>query len=285
MSNGARGGSRRDTSVPTSTKTTAQKKEEREAGHQNRMAKHSKRALQDDGDEMDVDDEQEEGEDAEEEDEDITRIRDPIRMAERIALELEANPGDQESRAMAKHFIRKTFISNGGLPFNTKNPIPVDLDKLSDQELVYVLENMLIYQQRTKSKHIATQAVNTLANLAYLSSKKSGNDTAVGIIDSINSDEFLRQSIVEVLIGRTAQLNPLLSLVITGSSYITNLIVQYQHGKQLELNGNTGARLGNTTGVSQSSSSATTSVSSQSTSAGKGTATYDTAFGRDATMG
>lgn len=140
-------------------------------------------------------------------------------IAEKIVFELKVNPDDPETREAAKLLIRKMYINNGGLPFNSKDPIPYDLENLSDKELGFVVENMLIHQARTQKSEVIAQAANTFSNVAYL---MTGEEA---IITQINSDNVLRQALLDTFLG--SRISPLLTLIISASSHISNLIRSY----------------------------------------------------------
>lgn len=140
-------------------------------------------------------------------------------MAEKIIFELQVNPNDPETREAAKLLIRKMYINNGGLPFNPKDPIPHDLEKLSDKELGHVVENMIIHQARTQKSEVIAQAANTFSNIAYFATGEEA------LITQINSDSVLRQALLDTFLG--ARISPLLTLIISASSHITNLLRAY----------------------------------------------------------
>lgn len=178
---------------------------------------------------MEVDEDAEEAEEVDPEgmeDEDDTplsihsgKAKNIAEIAEKIVFELKVNPNDPETREAAKLLIRKIYISNGGLPFNPKDPIPHDLDKLSDKELTFVVENMLIHQARTQKSEVVAQAANTFSNIAYL---MTGEEE---LIAQINSDNVLRQALLDTFLG--SRISPLLTLIISASSHISNLIRSY----------------------------------------------------------
>lgn len=139
-------------------------------------------------------------------------------VAEKLVMHLETHPDDPEARAMVKFFVRKMYIRNGGLPFNKTNPIPFNLEELSNEELANVLENMVVYSARSKQKDLVGRALNSLSNLGYI----FGGPEQAQVIEQIQSDETLRASLFEVFLG--TKFGPLLSLCITCTSHVTNLI-------------------------------------------------------------
>jgi hypothetical protein len=147
-------------------------------------------------------------------------------VAEKLVMHLETHPDDPEARAMVKFFVRKMYIRNGGLPFNKTNPIPFDLESLSNEELSNVLENMVVYSARSKQKDLVGRAMNSLTNLGYI----FGGDEQAKVIDQIQSDETLRSSLFEVFLG--TKFGPLLSLCITCSSHLTNLARNFVQAKR-----------------------------------------------------
>lgn len=144
-----------------------------------------------------------------------------VDIAEKLVLHLETHPEDPEARAMVQFFIRKLYVSSGGLPFDKTNPIPFDLDACSTKELTNVLENMIIFAARTRQKELVTKAMNTCANLGYIFAGKENGK----VFEQINSDTVLRNSLFEVFLG--SKFSPLLAVLISGSSYITNLWRNY----------------------------------------------------------
>lgn len=147
-------------------------------------------------------------------------------VAEKLVMHLETHPDDPEARAMVKFFVRKMYIRNGGLPFNKTNPIPFDLEALSNEELSNVLENMVVYSARSKQKDLVGRAMNSLTNLGYI----FGGAEHAKLIDQIQSDETLRSSLFEVFLG--TKFGPLLSLCITCSAHVTNLVRNFVQVKR-----------------------------------------------------
>lgn len=154
-----------------------------------------------------------------------------VDIAEKLVLHLETHPEDSEARAMVQFFIRKLYVSSGGLPFDKTNPIPFDLDTCSTKELTNVLENMIIFSARTRQKELVTKAMNTCANIGYIFAGKENGK----VFEQINSDTVLRNSLFEVFLG--SKFSPLLAVLISGSSYITNLWRNYIDGKPRVPNG------------------------------------------------
>lgn len=167
-------------------------------------------------------------------------------VAEKLVLHLETHPDDPDARAMVKFFVRKMYIKNGGLPFNKTNPIPFDLDALSNEELGNVLENMVVYSARSKQKDLVGRAMNSITNLGYI----LGGEEQAKLIDQIQSDETLRSSLFEVFLG--TKFGPLLSLGITTLSHVTNLVRNFV---QVKRNGQRAASTEGNTGKSSAESS------------------------------
>ena len=171
-------------------------------------------------------------------------------VAEKLVLYLETHPDDPEARAMVKFFVRKMYIRNGGLPFNKTNPIPFDLEPLSNEELANVLENMVVYSARSKQKDLVGRAMNTITNLGYI----FGGEEQAKLVDQIQSDETLRSSLFEVFLG--TKFGPLLSLGITTLSHVTNLIRNFV---QVKRNGERAASAKGDSGKSSAESSRSSS--------------------------
>lgn len=167
-------------------------------------------------------------------------------VAQNLVMYLETHPDDPQARAMVKFYVRKLYIKTGGLPFNKGSPIPFDLDSLSNLELQNVLENMLIYSARSKQKDLVGKALNTVTNLGYI----VGGAESSEVVNQVQSDESLRSSLIEVFLG--TKFSPLLSLLISGSSHLSNLARNYFENKR------NGKRDTSTQGGGQSSSSAST---------------------------
>jgi hypothetical protein len=160
-----------------------------------------------------------------EEDDPIASIKGGSEAAQKIIFALQVSPDDPETREMAKLYIRKMYIDNGGLPFNPRDPIPHDLNTLSSEQLGYVIENMVIHTARTKQAEVISHATNTFSNLSYLF---TGDERLVA---QINTDSSLRQALLDTFLG--VRINPVLSLIISASSHITNLIRSYtENGKR-----------------------------------------------------
>lgn len=157
--------------------------------------------------------------------------RNEAELAEAILLDLETNPNNTEIRGYAKRLIKKMYINNGGLPFNTANVLPHDLDALTDKELSNILENMVIHTIRNKHDMLVGKAVNIISNITYCVTTITGNPVGKELIDDLNSDDMLRQSMVEVFLGRALQVNPLITFLVSGASHCSNVAVRYIDGK------------------------------------------------------
>lgn len=173
----------------------------------------------------------------------------PADIAEKLALQLETDPENPEVRAMAKYYIRKLYIGNGGLPFNKESAIPFDLDELNSKELVNVLENMVIFTARTRQKDLVGRALNTISNVGYI----MGGKDSEKVFSQIQSDDVLRNSLFEAFLGQ--KFGPVLTLLITASSYLTNLYRNYYEEQQKK----NGKRDTNPNPTASSSSGATSS--------------------------
>lgn len=183
---------------------------------------------------------------------DVTRAKGSTEAAQKIILALQLEPNDPETREMAKLYIRKMFIDNGGLPFNSKDPIPHDLDKLNSTELGFVIENMIIHTARTKQAEIISQATNVFSNISYFF---TGEEK---LVTQINSDSTLRQALLDTFVG--VRISPVLSLLISASSHISNLLRSYvENGKRQQPTKTGEAK---TTGQTTASSSSSIGASS-----------------------
>src|SRR5208282_4657040 len=107
--------------------------------------------------------------------------------------------------------IRESFIENGGLPINTKDPMPVDLEVMTSRELIHVAQNMRIFLVRSRKDDIVSRCLNVVSNVAYLGSRFGGARVDQTLQGALQSDHVLRQSFVEVFIGRTANIHPVLT--------------------------------------------------------------------------
>lgn len=200
---------------------------QRVPGHSKALGRPPRTYQEEDGMEVDQDEEAPEDfgeEDMEDEDDERLSIyagkaKNLTEMAEKVVLELQVNPGDPETREAAKHIIRKMFIDNGGLPFNSKDPIPHDLEKLSDKELGFVVENMIIHLARTQKSEVIAQATNAVSNIAFFATGEEA------LVTQINSDSVLRQALLDTFLG--SRISPLITLIISASSHVTNLLRSY----------------------------------------------------------
>lgn len=150
----------------------------------------------------------------------------PTDIAEKLVLLLETEPDNEQARALVKFFTRKMYITSGGLPFNKEDPVPYKLDGLTNQELSNILENMILYTARSKQKNITTQLLNAVTNFAYLTAGPGNAE----VLNQIQSDESLRSAFLEVFLG--TKFSPLLTLVISSLSHVSNLARNYYDGKQ-----------------------------------------------------
>lgn len=177
-------------------------------------------------------------------------------VAEKLVMHLETHPQDPEARAMVKFFVRKMYIRNGGLPFNKTNPIPFNLEELTNEELANVLENMVVYSARSKQKDLVGRAMNALTNIGYI----FGGPEQAKMLDQIQADETLRSSLFEVFLG--TKFGPLLSLCITCASHVTNLVRNGVQARREALN----ARINGQRATGSEEESRASSATSSSTS-------------------
>lgn len=153
---------------------------------------------------------------------------------EQLLLYYEASPEDPLLRAAVKAEIKRRYIENGGVPLNSKDPIPVDLDTLSPKEIIHVAQNLQIYLVRSRKDDIVSRFLNIFANITYLTARFRGANINNSINQAFAQDHLLRQSFVEVFVGRTAQIHPLLTLGVAGISHLTNILVQSIDGQSVK---------------------------------------------------
>jgi hypothetical protein len=134
------------------------------------------------------------------------------------------------ARATIIEIIRDLYIDSGGLPVNRENPVPIKFEEMTNEEIVYILENMRLFLVRSRKEDIVSRCMNICSNISYIWSKRNGGKGDRNFANSLNSDTVLRQSFVEVFIGPTARVHPLLSLLIAGLSQATNAAVNFMDG-------------------------------------------------------
>jgi hypothetical protein len=151
---------------------------------------------------------------------------------DQLLLLFAASPEDPLLRAAVTAEIKRRYINNGGLPINTKDPIPVDLDAISPKELIHVAENMEIYLVRSRKDDIVSKFLNIFSNVSYLAARFGGLSVDAAVNRAFSSDHVLRQSFVEVFVGKTAQIHPILTLGVACVSHLSNILVQSIDGQR-----------------------------------------------------
>jgi hypothetical protein len=149
---------------------------------------------------------------------------------EKLIKALECEPNDEELLAEVRSQIRQLYISNGGLPFNTANPLPQDLNVLSARDLGNILQNMMIFSVRSKSATFLDRFLNVCSNIVGITSKMSGVNIEGGIVKEIASDDLLKECAVQTFLGGISKVNPLVGLVVCSASHLSNIGLAYLNG-------------------------------------------------------
>lgn len=181
--------------------------------------------------EMDEEDDYEECEEDEEmEVEPNTHPQTPARKITDLELDellilLEADPRDSLIRAAVIVKIKNLYLNNGGIPINSDDPIPRNLNELSSLELVHVAQNMKLYLSRSSKDELVTKSMQIVANATRIINKLTGHHDVHTLAESLNNDTTLKKAFVEVFVGQGVRIHPLASLLIAGLSHASNLAV------------------------------------------------------------
>jgi len=155
-----------------------------------------------------------------------------VARLEALVQALETEPDNPELLAATKSEIRKLYLSNGGLPIDSRNPMPANLNEMSAEQLGNILQNMMIASVRSKSATFLDRALNTASNTIYLAGKHAGFDLSGNVVTELASDDLLKECAVQTFIGGLTKVNPLVGLTVCVASHATNLLVNYIHGSE-----------------------------------------------------
>lgn len=144
-----------------------------------------------------------------------------------ITLLLETDPENEVYQAIARRYIEDLYVDNGGLPLNADNPIPRDLSKCSSKELSNIIKNMKISIVRSNKDDIVNKGTNLIANLTQIFGKLFGIPIGKSIAENITSDKLLRESFVEVFLGSTAAIHPLIAFGVSALSHTSNILLKF----------------------------------------------------------
>ena len=157
------------------------------------------------------------------------RVDDKLTLEDIIYL-LQTTPDSEPARAAARMEIERAYLLNGGVPINPTNPMPVDLEKFSSKELENIIKNITIFEARNKKDDIVSRALNIFCNASHIAGKVTKMNISNSHINAITSDQVLKESFVEVFLGRTTRVHPVLAFVISFLSHLSNILVRVSDG-------------------------------------------------------
>ncbi len=152
-------------------------------------------------------------------------------LVEQLILDMETAPDDEVLRGAARRIIKKLYLHNGSLPFNTADPIPVNLMQMTDEELIHVLENMMIHVTRSRHNETVNKVFNIFSNASHVGSRMMGRPIDRGLLEQFRSDNTMREATVEVFLGKSTQSNPLITFLVGALSHLSNLAVKFVDGQ------------------------------------------------------
>lgn len=144
--------------------------------------------------------------------------------------------GDPYARATLEHHVKKLYRDNGALTCNTSALLPIDILKITDDELINVVDNMISQINRTKKGDMTVKIISAFTGSARLFSAITGVQGIDTQITRLSDDPILRSSIMETMVGKNISPKPLhtlgLCLLEYGTRIATALIIDGQRQQQ-----------------------------------------------------
>lgn len=162
------------------------------------------------------------------------------------------------ARTVAYYYIKEEYMKHGGVPINTRDLIPTDITKLSNVELVNVMDNIELHNNITKKKDLTTRGFSTFSNLLKIASIFLQTPLLSNVGEEIQRDHVLRDSMVATVLGKGVNPPPLISTAVILTDYLSTVALraaEYLNGSESEqdvVQG--GRRSGDFSTVSSSSS-------------------------------
>jgi len=152
---------------------------------------------------------------------------------ETLCATLRANENDAVARAKLERVVQRTFKENGGVPINLKNPLPLDLKILSNDELINVIDNMQIFLNRTRKSEFVARCISIFQDgLRMFTNTSKVPDT---VYNYITQDDLLREAMVTTFFGPSNSISPVSVIGISLLSYLVRIAVSIKTATRKEI--------------------------------------------------
>ena len=143
--------------------------------------------------------------------------------------------GDPYARRPLESYIKKMYRDNGGLPVKTSSMLSTDIVKLTNEELVNVIDNMITQVNRNKKTDMTDKAIRAVTNVTKLGCYFTGISSPIKLMEKIDDDIVLRNSVVELALGKNVSPKPLVTLCFSLAEYLSGILLHVlENGKHNE---------------------------------------------------
>lgn len=152
-----------------------------------------------------------------------------------LCLRLKA--GDPYARSTLELHVKRLYRDTGGLQCVTTSLLPIDLTKITDDELINVCDNMMSQKLRTKKADMCSRIISSTANIGRLIGAITGLSGLDRVVHRLDNDPILRSSLMELFIGKNVTPRPVVTLGLCvldySSDFLTALIKDGKYASDL----------------------------------------------------
>lgn len=138
-----------------------------------------------------------------------------------------AEEGDDDARKRLEFLIREAFIHSGGIaPISKDNLLPLDLNTLTVSELINILDNMALHENKTNKGALTQRVMDTFVIIGNAASDTFGLEIVKKGVNSLQTDMILRDAITKCFLGKGVNPSPKISLGVSVVSYLAYFVAQ-----------------------------------------------------------
>jgi hypothetical protein len=150
---------------------------------------------------------------------------------EKLAYKIKV--GDPYARPALELLIHRLFRNNGGLDCKTTNLLPIDLPKLTDQEVINVAQNMITQINGSKKSGMTRKAVSAISNTARLACQMVGYPSGLDeVLQQVDVDTDLRDSLIQIFLGKNVSPSPKVTFTLSLLSHGTAILLKLLKDRQ-----------------------------------------------------
>lgn len=128
--------------------------------------------------------------------------------------------------------IKKLYRDHGGLSLKTSSLLPLDLAKITDDELINVADNMVAQLNKTKKADTASKILSSACALGRLITSVFGYNGTEILVQRLENDPVFKNSVMETVIGKNISPRPMVTLGLCLIEYGANICVSVlENGK------------------------------------------------------